>query len=90
MAIALFKLLIFLIPAIFIAKQVVLPLLRNNPLFPMFKNKPQLVKNAEKNLIEAQTAKEAAKIEQEAARLNKEALSLNEKLYNTETDKDET
>lgn len=83
------RLLIFLVPAWFLTTQLILPLVRNAPLFPMFTKKPQLVKAAEERLLEAQAAKQAAEIEQEAARLNKEAWSLNENLYSETIDNDD-
>jgi hypothetical protein len=90
MAIFLLRFLIFLIPTVFVVKQVIMPLLRDDPLFPMFKDKPQLVRNAEDSLLEAEAANKAAEMEAEAARINKETWAMNDKLYKTEIDNDET
>lgn len=83
MALLLLRLCIFLLPCLFIAKQVILPLWRGDKVFPMFVKRPQLVAHAEKQLEEAQAAKKAAEINKEAARLNKEAWSLEEETYET-------
>ena len=84
MAIFLLRVLLFLIPAVFIVRQVVMPILRNDPVFPAFRAKPQLVKNAEESLLEAQAAKKAAEMELEAARIQKEARQINEETYKKE------
>jgi len=81
MALLILRLLIFAIPAVFVAKQVIMPLWRGDNLFPMLDKKPQLVKHAEQELLEAQAAKKAAEINQEAARLNKEAWTISENTY---------
>jgi len=89
MAIFLLRFLLFLIPTVFVVKQVIMPLLRDDPMFPAFRDKPQLVKNAEESLLEAEAAKKAAEMELQAARINKETWALNEELYKTEIDNDE-
>lgn len=90
MALVFLRLVLFLIPMVFVTKQVILPLLRDDPIFPFFRGKPGLMGNAEKSLADAQTAKKAAEIEHEAARLNKEAAELYDTLYDEETKTDET
>jgi hypothetical protein len=90
MAVFFVRLLIFVIPAIFLTYQVILPLLRNDPIFPMFNKNSQPVKDAEDSLIEAQAAKRAAELELEAARLHKEASAISQQTYKTETNTHDT
>jgi hypothetical protein len=81
MALLILRLLIFAVPVVLITKQVILPLWRGDRLFPALNKKPQLVKHAEQELLEAQAAKKAAEINQEAALLNKEAWTISENTY---------
>ncbi len=75
------RLFLFMIPMVLVWTQVVGPMLKGDPTFPLLRGKPQHVRDAERNLLAAQAAKKAADLNEEAARLNEETWSRTERLY---------
>ena len=80
MALLLVRLLIFSVMMLFILHQIILPLIKGDPVFPFFLGEERPVQDAEQELFRARSAKKAAELNKQAADLNQEASQINNNL----------